>query len=79
MALAYWTFGADVDGFLPKNLQAKAPAPWLLGWWDGCCPRAQDGFIVALSVMYILNSIALAAIYVQAGFNLVEEPLNQAI
>ena len=61
LALAYWTFGADIDGFLPKNLQAKAP----------------DGFIMALSVMYILNSIALAAIYVQASFNMVEEPLKQ--
>ena len=61
MALAYWTFGADIDGFLPKNIQAKAP----------------DGFIMVLSVMYILNSVAFAAIYVQAGFNMMEEPVKQ--
>ena len=61
MALAYFTFGADIDCFLPKNLRVKAP----------------NGFFLALSVMYILNSVAFAAIYVQAGFNMMEEPVKQ--
>ena len=75
MAVAYWAFGADVDGFLPSNLEAKAPAPRLPGWWVA---SAQDGFILALNLILLVNSGPVGAIYVQAGFNLVEEPLNQA-
>lgn len=57
--LAYLAFGFHLTGFLPDNLQQEAHTP--------------DSVIAALNVMLIVNTIALGAIYIQAGFNLVED------
>lgn len=56
--LAYLAFGPTLTGFLPTNLQDA---------------HTGDGFILSLNVLLIVNIIALGAIYIQAGFNMVED------
>ncbi|CAL1171746.1 unnamed protein product [Cladocopium goreaui] len=56
--LAYLAFGPTLTGFLPTNLQDV---------------HTGDGFILSLNVLLIVNTIALGAIYIQAGFNMVED------
>lgn len=57
--LAYWAFGNQLTGYLPTDLQ----------------PYTSVAFQLVLNILLILSMISLGAIYIQAGFNLVEDML----